>query len=215
MIEIFFFNSGDEYADISSYIFGGIVGLMGIVGAILLFVVERKISQIASSLDNLNDLYANNDLSYNKFKMRMAIYALEWKYASYDRWFKILLIVFFLPSFILVETQLYVTCNSINLIFIFLTMPLITFSLIIYELIFAPDTIIFDKWRPSKLITSRYPFNEIAEKYYGYLDIEDLQKLECNRFMNIKLTLYYTIDKSIIFYLNIKNYFSGVLSNKK
>lgn len=220
MIEISFFSSGDEYADISSYIFGGIIGLMGIVGAILLFTVERKLSQINSGLENLNNLFARNELNYENFKMGMAIYALQWNYASYDTSFKILLISFFVPSFILVDIYLYLSCNnafndSSNLIFITLNIPLFAFLLIVYELIFAPDTMIFNKWRPSKLITSQYPFNETMDKYYGFLDMEDLQKLECNRFFKLRLKFSKEVDKLTIFFMNNKDNLPLLRSNDR
>jgi len=190
----------------SSYIFGGIIGLMGIVAAILLFLVDKKLYQSSNVLDDLNLKYANNELSYEYFKLGMANYTQQWNYASYDRSFKIVLILFFIPSFALVDLNLYNLCcrfsdNQIYFLFICLNFPLIIFLLIVYELIFAPDTIIFGKWRPSNLMKNQYPFNEITKTYCGFLDIEDIKKLELNRFKKIKLIMIKAYDAILIYFI--------------
>lgn len=82
MIEIFFLLGEERYSELSSYIFGGIIGLMGIVAAILLFLIESKLAQISSILNKLNIKYIDNDLNYEDFKKIFATYTLQWNYAS-------------------------------------------------------------------------------------------------------------------------------------
>ncbi len=200
MIEIFFLLGEERYSELSSYIFGGIIGLMGIVAAILLFLIESKLAQISSILDKLNTKYIDNDLNYEDFKKIFATYTLQWNYASYDVWFKILLGAFFIISTVLVEIFLYFTCSNnfeteLTLKFISLNMPIIIFLIIVYELIFAPDTVIFNKWRPSKLIRKLYPYDEMAEKYYGFIDLEDIKKIEINKFKKTRTLVIRQIDK--------------------
>ena len=200
MIEILFLLGEERYSELSSYIFGGIIGLMGIVAAILLFLIESKLAQISSILDKLNTKYIDNDLNYEDFKKIFATYTLQWNYASYDMWFKILLGTFFIISTVLVEIFLYFTCSNnfeteLTLKFIFLNMPIIIFLIIVYELIFAPDTVIFNKWRPSKLIRKLYPYDEMAEKYYGFIDLEDIKKIEINKFKKTRTLIIRKIDK--------------------
>ena len=74
-------------------------------------------------------------------------------------------------------------------------MPIIIFLIIVYELIFAPDTVIFNKWRPSKLIRKLYPYDEMAEKYYGFIDLEDIKKIEINKFKKTRTLIIRKIDK--------------------
>jgi len=200
LIEIFFLLGEERYSELSSYIFGGIIGLMGIVAAILLFLIESKLAQISSILDKLNTKYIDNDLNYEDFKKIFATYTLQWNYASYDVWFKILLGAFFIISTVLVEIFLYFTCSNnfeteLTLKFISLNMPIIIFLIIVYELIFAPDTVIFNKWRPSKLIRKLYPYDEMAEKYYGFIDLEDIKKIEINKFKKTRTLVIRQIDK--------------------
>ncbi len=200
MIEIFFLLGEERYSELSSYIFGGIIGLMGIVAAILLFLIESKLAQISSILDKLNTKYIDNDLNYEDFKKIFATYTLQWNYASYDVWFKILLGAFFIILTVLVEIFLYFTCSNnfeteLTLKFISLNMPIIIFLIIVYELIFAPDTVIFNKWRPSKLIRKLYPYDEMAEKYYGFIDLEDIKKIEINKFKKTRTLVIRQIDK--------------------
>lgn len=200
MIDIFWGLSEEKLPELSSYIFGGIIGLMGIVAAILVFFIDSKLSQINAILDVSNEKYFNKELNYNDFKKIFATYTQQWNYASYDTWFKILLVTFFALSSAIVEVFLYfICCNAFGAKFtsrfIILNTPFIVFLIIVYELIFAPDTIIFNKWRPSKLIRKLYPYDEIARKYYGFLDLEDIEKLELNKFNKVKYAIIRLIDK--------------------
>lgn len=187
-----------------SYIFGGIIGLIGVVAAILLFLVEHKISQSAEVLNELRNKYYNNELDYETYKRGIANYTIQWNYVGCDKFLRHILLLFFLASLSLIMFYLYDLClhlfrDRVFLYFVILDSPLLIFVLIVYELVFAPDSKFFGNMRPSNVMKNQYPFNEITEKYCGYFDVEDIEQLERNRFKKAKRNLIRRYDQVVIY----------------
>lgn len=204
----------ENYSTLFSYAFGGVLALAGIVASILLFLIDRKIGQASNVLDNLIIKIADKELKYKEIKFWIKIYTDQWNKVRFNKIFRFLLYLFFISSFFLVFVSLYLLFDQAHISFLIWAMPIIIFLLIVYEIIEAPNTLVFKQWRPHELIKNDGSYKEIAEEYLSFLDIYEIMRLENETFRHEKHFIRVNVDKLTLYIerkLNsISNFFKKI-----
>lgn len=189
----------ENYSTLFSYAFGGVLALAGIVASILLFLIDRKIGQASNVLDNLIIKIADKELKYKEIKFWIKIYTDQWNKVRFNKIFRFLLYLFFISSFFLVFVSLYLLFDQAHISFLIWAMPIIIFLLIVYEIIEAPNTLVFKQWRPHELIKNDGSYKEIAEEYLSFLDIYEIMRLENETFRHEKHFIRVNVDKLTLY----------------
>lgn len=202
MIEFILYDD-KNYSDLFSYVFGGVLALVGIVASILLFLVDRKINQASNILDNLIIKIANKELNYKEIKFWIKIYTDQWNRIRFNKFLRVLLYLFFISSIVLIYMSLILLNDRIPFSLYALIAPIFIFSLIIYEILEAPNTWAFKQWRPHELIKHDGSYREISEDNFSFLDIDNIKRLEHDPFRSEKHFIRINID-NIHLYLDRK-----------
>lgn len=161
-----------------------IAAFMGIIAVILIFIMDIKLGQAKNIWDELSIKYSNNELNKINVKRYLILYNSKLLDVRLDPFFANILVVFYtLSSFILIYSLfiLIVGCYSSESLYIFILMLLLigVFLILIYQILNAPFSRIFNKWKIEHLL--KQPQYSFLSDYIGSLDVEDVKILFSSR----------------------------------
>ena len=154
---------------------------MGIIAVVLIFTVDTKLAQAKNIWDELGLKHINNELDHTNVKRYLSAYVSKLLDIRLDPLFSFSLAIFYLLSYFIVMFSFLILmilsgyCESI-FIFILLFIVMSVFLILIFQILNAPHSKIFRKWELNYLIGQPQYF--FLYNYIGFLDIEDLEKME-------------------------------------
>lgn len=207
MINIFL--SGSKgISDFFPFAFGGMLSMTSIVASILLFLAKDRISQATKMLEDLNSkilngCFKNDEGDLRKIKLWLNIYATQWNDARLPKDLRFLLYLFFISAFAIVLFFLNLLCNNAselneNFVFVILSTPLFVFLFIIYEILEAPQSLIFRQSRPHMIIGKK-PYMDLFEGYISSLDLLGIERSENDPLRSIRIAR----DNIYVYFYNL------------
>lgn len=161
-----------------------VVALMGIVAVVLIFTVETKMSQAKKICDELSIKYINNELDNANVKKYLGTYVSKLHDTKLDSFFSLILGIFYLLSSLIVICSLFFLLRLSYsfeglFVFILLFIMILVFLILIFQILDAPYSRIFRKWKLNYLL--KQPQYSYLSDYIGFFDMEDLEKLESKK----------------------------------
>ena len=157
-----------------------ISSFMGIIAVILIFIMDIKLGQAKNIWDELSIKYSNDELNKINVKRYLILYNSKLLDIRLDPFFSSIIVIFYLlSSFILIYSlfNLTVGYHSFGSVYLFILMLLLiaVFLILIYQILNAPFSRIFNKWKIDHLL--RQPQYSFLLDYVGSFDLEDINIL--------------------------------------
>jgi len=174
----------EAYLYLLSSIIQASAALMGIVAIVLIFMVDLKLAQAKNTLDELSIKYINSELNSVNVKRYLTVYVSKLHDSRLNQFlFFILAFYYLFSSFIILLSMLFLVFEyySFESIYIFILsiLLIIVFLILVFQLLDAPHSIIFNKWDLNYLI--KEPHYLFISDFIGRDDLKDIENFYLKR----------------------------------